>query len=516
MSIMDISVVRQRPLPYSPVLLLTLPMSGQGAVLPPSPQSTTDEQPVKAPPKKKKKAQPKAPLVQVQANVTPPEPSPVLLTCPSALHQMKPTQHAIVHDAAAAAMITPPPTKHANEDDQEGIDLVKCEKEPPRRQNAVDDDVYEPPPSPVRPPPREYTVEELLCPDDSDDQEENTPKDIVHTLLPAHDPFATIDDAEDLYFMCRLLFDAPTPPIYQQDRVVRHCSSARTRVMTHKPKDAGEYRLPYPYADEPLPQHPLPRKRVAQKKQAPQPASLLPLSLPSSTPTPSTSTSTASSSTTAPNLPTSGAAPSELAPTSSSSNKRNATKKANSTKKGNSTTSIISTSNSASSTSLLAATVAQWKYTSDSIRYQHLQQHQKRLMFARSPIHAWGVFTMEPIQAHEFVIEYLGVKIRQQVANHREAAYEHSGIGSSYLFRVDDDMVVDATVQGNLARYINHSCTPNCGTRIIKIDKTKRIVLYAKRDIEVGEELSYDYKFPLEDEKIPCHCGSKRCRKTLN
>ncbi|CAO3610444.1 unnamed protein product [Cunninghamella blakesleeana] len=158
----------------------------------------------------------------------------------------------------------------------------------------------------------------------------------------------------------------------------------------------------------------------------------------------------------------------------------------------------------------------QLKLQNNNVKYQMLKKNQKKLKFGRSMIHAWGLFAMEPIYEDEFVIEYLGEVIRQQVANHREKEYEESGIGSSYLFRVDDDMVVDATMKGNLARFVNHCCTPNCNTKITKIDKKKRIIIYANRDIQPGEEITYNYKFPLEDEKIPCTCGSKLCKGSLN
>ncbi|KAJ3027491.1 histone methyltransferase set1 [Rhizophlyctis rosea] len=114
------------------------------------------------------------------------------------------------------------------------------------------------------------------------------------------------------------------------------------------------------------------------------------------------------------------------------------------------------------------------------------------------------------------VIEYIGEIIRQKVADHREKNYEKEGIGSSYLFRIDDDTIIDATKMGNLARFINHCCDPNCNAKIINVDGQKRIVIYANRDIAAGEEITYDYKFPIEDEKIPCLCGAVNCRGTLN
>ncbi|KAI8989151.1 hypothetical protein BD414DRAFT_514827 [Trametes punicea] len=152
----------------------------------------------------------------------------------------------------------------------------------------------------------------------------------------------------------------------------------------------------------------------------------------------------------------------------------------------------------------------------DSVKYNQLQTRKKHLRFARSPIHDWGLYAMEKISRGEMVIEYVGEVIRAQVADKREKAYERQGIGSSYLFRIDEDLVVDATKKGNLGRLINHSCDPNCTAKIITISGEKKIVIYAKQDIELGSEITYDYHFPIEQDKIPCLCGSSKCRGTLN
>lgn len=148
-----------------------------------------------------------------------------------------------------------------------------------------------------------------------------------------------------------------------------------------------------------------------------------------------------------------------------------------------------------------------------------LATREPKLRFDRSSIHAWGVFADEPIAADEMVIEYRGELIGNAMAEKREIEYEREKIGSDYMFRVDSEVVCDATKQGNVARFINASCDPNCYTKIIQLDGNKRIVIYAKKDINVGDELCYDYKFPLEyDEKkrIPCHCGAKDCRGFMN
>lgn len=148
-----------------------------------------------------------------------------------------------------------------------------------------------------------------------------------------------------------------------------------------------------------------------------------------------------------------------------------------------------------------------------------LANREVQLRFDRSNIHAFGVFADEDIAADEMIVEYRGELIENAMAEKREKEYEVAKIGSDYMFRVDSDIVCDATKQGNVARFINASCEPNCYTKIVPLDGTKRIVIYAKRDISAGEELSYDYKFPLEyDEKkrIPCHCGSRDCRGYMN
>ena len=80
------------------------------------------------------------------------------------------------------------------------------------------------------------------------------------------------------------------------------------------------------------------------------------------------------------------------------------------------------------------------------------------MIFGKSAIHDWGLFALEDIGADEMVIEYVGQVIRPVTSDVREIRYQKQGIGSSYLFRIDSDNVVDATKRGNLARFINHSC----------------------------------------------------------
>ncbi|WOL12385.1 histone-lysine N-methyltransferase ATXR7 [Canna indica] len=152
----------------------------------------------------------------------------------------------------------------------------------------------------------------------------------------------------------------------------------------------------------------------------------------------------------------------------------------------------------------------------DILKVTQLKARKKRLCFQRSKIHDWGLVALEPIDAEDFVIEYVGELIRRRISDIRERQYETMGIGSSYLFRLDDEYVVDATKRGGLARFINHSCEPNCYTKVITVEGQKKIFIYAKRHISAGEEITYNYKFPLEEQKIPCNCGSQRCRGSMN
>eukprot|EP01117_Protostelium_nocturnum_P010948 TRINITY_DN3962_c0_g1_i3.p1 TRINITY_DN3962_c0_g1~~TRINITY_DN3962_c0_g1_i3.p1 ORF type:complete len:1306 (-),score=433.72 TRINITY_DN3962_c0_g1_i3:30-3947(-) len=168
----------------------------------------------------------------------------------------------------------------------------------------------------------------------------------------------------------------------------------------------------------------------------------------------------------------------------------------------------------------------QQKQSSDATSFQELpvgmqyrltKQNQKSLRIANSPIAQFGMFTTRPIQEGEMICEYVGEVIGGHVADKREKFYEKLGLGC-YMFRLNDLEIVDATMKGGKARYINHSCEPNSITRIIslKVGEREKIMVIAKRNIVAGEEILYDYQFPFEDVKIPCACGAASCRGFLN
>lgn len=142
----------------------------------------------------------------------------------------------------------------------------------------------------------------------------------------------------------------------------------------------------------------------------------------------------------------------------------------------------------------------------------------KRVVFERSRIHGWGLFALEPIAANDFIVEYVGELIRNPVADAREQRYTEGGEDSSYMFRLDELLVVDATRKGNCARFMNHCCEPNAYARTRVIRGQKRIVIYSLREIAPREEITFDYKFSAEDDdhKLPCFCGAPNCRGFLN
>jgi len=117
----------------------------------------------------------------------------------------------------------------------------------------------------------------------------------------------------------------------------------------------------------------------------------------------------------------------------------------------------------------------------------------------RSSIQGWGIFAARPITKNTRIIDYAGEKITSRESLKREARYLKKG--HVWCFKLNHRYVRDAAVGGNLARYINHSCRPNCYTQIVG----DTIWIRAARNIRTGEELTYDY-FIEGELSIKCRC----------
>ena len=135
----------------------------------------------------------------------------------------------------------------------------------------------------------------------------------------------------------------------------------------------------------------------------------------------------------------------------------------------------------------------------------------------RSRIQGRGAFATRRIHKGGLVGEYIGERLSHDEA---ESRYDEDSMLQpiTYLFTVDDEVVIDASRRGNAAKYINHSCEPNCESLIDK----GRVFVYAMKNIQPGVELTYDYNLYCEgaygrDWKVryACHCASRRCRGTL-
>ena len=130
-----------------------------------------------------------------------------------------------------------------------------------------------------------------------------------------------------------------------------------------------------------------------------------------------------------------------------------------------------------------------------------------RLKVAPSPIHRWGVYAGERIPANRKGIEYTGERISRRETKRRAESREHI-----YLFTLDNYWTVDGAVGGSGAEFINHCCEPNLATRIVK----GHILYMSLREIAPGEELTVDYRFPWDVEKVKCGCGAPGCRGLIN
>ena len=147
----------------------------------------------------------------------------------------------------------------------------------------------------------------------------------------------------------------------------------------------------------------------------------------------------------------------------------------------------------------------------------------KKITTRRSAIHGNGMFAVAAVTKGERLIEYKGRR-----RTHQDVDAGDSGDvdgGHTFLFTLNEDWVIDANFEGNDARWINHSCTPNCEAVLDEDEddgSKSRVFIEAIRAIKPGQELTYDYGITLAERHTPrlkkiwaCRCGSKKCTGTM-
>ena len=148
---------------------------------------------------------------------------------------------------------------------------------------------------------------------------------------------------------------------------------------------------------------------------------------------------------------------------------------------------------------------------------RRLKRERTLVEVGKSGIHGKGVFAARAISKNARIIEYAGERISWKAAQDLPAT-DPKNPHHTFFFSLENGMVINACVNGNEARWINHSCTPNCETR----DQRGRIYVHALRNLKKGEELFYDYRLEPADRRTKtleklfrCYCGSARCRGTM-
>ncbi len=139
----------------------------------------------------------------------------------------------------------------------------------------------------------------------------------------------------------------------------------------------------------------------------------------------------------------------------------------------------------------------------------------KKVEVINAGVKGLGLRAMEDLKKGDFIIEYTGIAIKKEYLDNMFRRYKMERM--LYIMALDNDVYIDARKKGSVARYINHSCDPNCAVHRWKVRGISRAGIFAQRDIKKGEELSFDYKWKRKRGRAPtkCHCMSQNCRGTL-
>ncbi|KAK9084519.1 hypothetical protein Syun_031535 [Stephania yunnanensis] len=140
---------------------------------------------------------------------------------------------------------------------------------------------------------------------------------------------------------------------------------------------------------------------------------------------------------------------------------------------------------------------------------------EKKVNVVKTECCGWGVEAAESIKKGDFIIEYLGEVIDDALCEQRLWDIKDRGDQNFYMCEIRKDFTIDATFKGNAARFLNHSCDPNCKLEKWQVDGETRVGIFAARLIKAREPLTYDYRFIHFGPKVKCFCGSSNCQGYL-
>ncbi|XP_015891518.3 histone-lysine N-methyltransferase ASHR3 [Ziziphus jujuba] len=139
----------------------------------------------------------------------------------------------------------------------------------------------------------------------------------------------------------------------------------------------------------------------------------------------------------------------------------------------------------------------------------------KKIKIVKTELCGWGVEAGESISKGDFIIEYIGEVIDDALCEQRLWDMKYKGVHNFYMCEIRKDFTIDATYKGNGSRFLNHSCNPNCILEKWQADGETRVGVFAARSIEVGEPLTYDYRFVQFGPEVRCRCGAQNCQGYL-
>jgi hypothetical protein len=143
------------------------------------------------------------------------------------------------------------------------------------------------------------------------------------------------------------------------------------------------------------------------------------------------------------------------------------------------------------------------------------QRFQRRAYMKCEPFRTewkgWGLRALEPMQRGDFVTEYVGEVLDVRMCEERLKQYRVEG-RPLYFHVLNEHKVIDGSLKGNVSRFINHSCEPNCSTKRWIVNGEERIGIFAIKLVEPGAELTFDYSWsPAQVGDAPCYCGVQSC-----